>query len=544
MILRTLALSLLLAPAFDAQLSSQGRPASFDTALPETLPVTFVERPDVATLLAEDEENGPFPFRYGTVEPVTLDAETHGLWEQLEDGTLVWRAEIAAAGAHSLGVLFGSFDLPAGGELYAYAPDRSRVIGAFTEATEQPNGMLALQPFPGDRLVLEYVQPSEVRGWPSLTVESVVYDYRNVLSEVTIAEPVQARGPGCLVDVNCGQGQPYQDIKRSVVGLFRGGFVCSGSLLNNTAQDGTPYLFTADHCGDFTNGSFLFNYERPGCDSGMATMTQFLSGAQLLKRDSFVDAQLYRLNQALPAAYEPFLAGWNRAGSPGAPVVGISHPAGFPKKIQIDNDPPVSASQQRGVLWDLGEIRGGSSGSPLFDSNQRVIGPLCCGAGACRVQTAFYGKFDDFYSRRSLAQYLDPLGTGATTLDGYDPFGGEAAVYNGSGSNPLIYGADVPVRGATWNATVDTTSLPAAVSTILLAHAQADAGLVLGAGEVLIDLASPLLFRSTAPVAGTSSAHSFLVANDPALVGAEAFSQALVLGGGVTASNGVRLRVQ
>ena len=102
----------------------------------------------------------------------------------------------------------------------------------------------------------------------------------------------------------------------------------------------------------------------------------------------------------------------------------------------------------------------------------------------------------------------------------------------------------MPVRGATWNATVDTTSLPAAVSTILLAHAQADAGLVLGAGEVLIDLASPLLFRSTAPVAGTSSAHSFLVANDPALVGAEAFSQALVLGGGVTASNGVRLRVQ
>ena len=537
-----LPLVLLAAPA-PAQLASRGAPASFASEVPGELSVAYVPRPDVTALLAEDEANGPFPFRYGAVVALELDLDRHGRWDELADGTLLWRAEIAAPGAFSLGVLLGVFDLPAGAELFAYSPDRARVIGGFGEATEQPNGMLALQPFPGDRLVLEVVLPAEVAGVPRLAVESVVYDYRDVLGVVRPDPNAEQRGAGCLIDVNCPAGQPYQDEKRAVVALFRGGFVCSASILNNTGEDATPYLFTAHHCGDFTNGSFLFRYERPGCGAGTATMSAFLSGAQLLAEDEFVDCQLYRLNQAPPATYTPFYAGWNRGGSPGAPAVGISHPAGLPKKIHLDHDAPIAAGVQWAVLWDEGEIQGGSSGSPLFDSNRRVIGPLCCAGGTCQSQTSFYGRLEKFWSRRPIAQYLDPSGNGAIVSDGLDPFRAEATPYVGSGLNPLVYTGTPPTVNATWVGTVDVSSFAGATTTLLLGYAAEDAGTLLAAGEVLVDLSSPLLFRANAGVSGGTSTHSVLVPNDPGLIGRVAFTQVLVLGGGARLTNGVKLRI-
>ena len=74
--------------------------------------------------------------------------------EVASDGTLVWRLELASPGAHSLGVLFGAFDVPVGGTVFVYSPDRSVMLGAFTSATEQPNGMLAISPVAGDRVVI------------------------------------------------------------------------------------------------------------------------------------------------------------------------------------------------------------------------------------------------------------------------------------------------------------------------------------------------------------------------------------------------------
>ncbi len=66
---------------------------------------------------------------------------------------------------------------------------------------------------------------------------------------------------------------------------------CTGSLVNNTSRDGTPYFLTADHCLDQdnldaqgnTNASqymFYWNYERPGCNNGGA---QTADGATALR---------------------------------------------------------------------------------------------------------------------------------------------------------------------------------------------------------------------------------------------------------------------
>jgi len=543
--LATLALIGLTAPG-SAQLSSPGTPASFEDGLDAILPQRVLARPDVTGLLAEDEANGPFPLRYGAVLPLAFDLVGEGRWDALADGRLVVRAEIAAPGAHSLGLLFAEYDLPPGGELYVYSPDNARVLGAYTEATEQPNRMLAIQPFAGDRLLVEYVHPGDADA-PRLVLESVVYDYRDVLGEVTLdpqgGAPGEDEPDSCLIDINCPAGKPYQNAKRSVIALFRGGFLCSGSILNNTAEDGTPFMYTAEHCGNFTNGTFRFNYERTQCGGGATLAPQFLSGAQLLADDNYVDSQLYRLNQAPPASYAPYFAGWNRTTDVGAPTFGISHPSGLPKKLHIEEDDAFATSSQWGVTWDRGEIQGGSSGSPLFDSSGRAIGPLCCGAGVCVAQTVFYGRFGKFWNRRDLEQWLDPNGTGLSKLTGYDPHSATATVYQGSGVNPAILTSNPPALGTTWTADVDVSALPGATATLLLIHADRAEGTFVGAGEILLDLASPFFLRSTAGIVGSLSSHSFAIPNDPLLAGNRAYVQAVVLGAAAQATNGLELRL-
>jgi hypothetical protein len=483
------------------------------------------------------------PWRYGAVVPTTIGLERHGRWDQA-DGSLVWRVAIASPGAHSLGVLFGEFDLPPGGEVYLTSSQVGGMrLGAFTAANEQPNGMLAIQPLAGDRLVVEYVQPAHVTVEPRLAIASVVYDYRDVFAHAggVLGTAPSKRGPGCLVDINCPQGQPYQDIKRSVLALFVGGFRCTGSLLNNTAQDGTPYMYTASHCGNFTNGVFAFNYELPECDSGSASLSQTLSGATLLADDDFIDNQLYLLNETPPGSFDPFYAGWGRGPNPSAPGVGISHPAGLPKKISIDNDAPINIGTQFSVGWDIGEIQGGSSGSPLFNHNQRVIGALCCGAGSCSQQGVFYGRLAKFWARKSLSQWLDPVGTGQVGLAGLDPFPATVSTYNGSGSNPDVYSSNAPALGSTWMATVDVSGRPGTTSTLIAGRSAATSGVFNAWGELLIDLGTPLLFQSLQPVVGGLSTHSAPVPNDTSLAGATAFTQAAMLGGGIQLTNGVQM---
>jgi hypothetical protein len=536
-----------------AQLSEPGSPASFGAHLEGEVPVHVLAAPDLERARREDEElartNEVRPYRFGLVVETAIGIETDGLWSEVPDtGALVWRASVSSPGAFSLGLLFAEYDLPIGARVFVYSPDRSRVLGAYTEANEQANGMLAIQPLPGDTLVIEYVHPDDVGNAgnaaeaPRLALASVVHDYRDFFAHASGL--AVERAASCLVDINCPAGAPYQDIKRASIGISTGGIWCSGSILNNTGEDGTPYMLTAEHCGNYTNGTFFFNYDKPKCGTGQAPTSQTLSGSVRLASDARVDSQLYRLNNAPPPSFAPFYAGWSRSGSPPAPTISISHPSAKPKKICIDNDEPaLNNSMFFHVRWDLGEIQGGSSGSPLFEGNKRVIGPLCCGLGSCDQQAVDYGRFGRFFSRNSLAQYLDPVGTGSIGIDGFDPFAPSANAYNGSGVNPNVYTSSLPALGAVWTANIDTSAYPSATTTTIVGFSAPQSQLF-GFGELLVGgPGSAFLLQSTAPVAGGVSSHSNAIPNDPTLAGKKAYTQAFLLGGPTQATNGIVLRV-
>jgi hypothetical protein len=84
--------------------------------------------------------------------------------------------------------------------------------------------------------------------------------------------------------------------------------------------------------------------------------------------------------------------------------------------------------------WDLGTTEGGSSGSPLFDQDGYVVGELHGGDAACgNDRPDWYGRFSYAWDEGStddsrLSVWLDPLGTGQTTLGLFDPRGASYTV--------------------------------------------------------------------------------------------------------------------
>jgi V8-like Glu-specific endopeptidase len=269
--------------------------------------------------------------------------------------------------------------------------------------------------------------------------------------------------------VNCAVGADWQVEKRSVAMILSGGSaLCTGSLVNNTANDGTPYFLTANHCYSNTVGSwvFVFNHETTGCTGTTGPTNQTVSGSVLRARNAGSDFCLLELNSIPPASYNVQYAGWDASDAATVTsAVGIHHPSGDLKKISFENDAVPQGTWSGAQTWDVqqwddGITEGGSSGSPLFDQNHRVIGQLYGGLSGCagNVENGegdSYGRFGVSWdagasSAARLKEWLDPGNSGVLVLDGY-PDGFVAAALDANASSI----GDVPA--STCNASVTPT---------------------------------------------------------------------------------------
>jgi len=110
--------------------------------------------------------------------------------------------------------------------------------------------------------------------------------------------------------------------------------------------------------------------------------------------------------------------------------------------------------------WDLGVTEGGSSGSPLYDQNHRIIGQLHGGASACggSVLSDEYGKVSVSWNPAGSANsgqlkfWLDPNNSGAGFVDGYDPSGASAVALDGGLSNLTV--TETQLCGGTFQPTM------------------------------------------------------------------------------------------
>ena len=404
------------------------------------------------------------PWRFGVEHDVAWSAVTHGAWT-MEGPWRVWRMAVAAPGATGLSVQFGTYDVPKGGVLFLHSADGEHVLGALDHRNVKPWGGLATGVVPTDELVVEYRQPLTLAALPALEISQVVQGYRALSGWPHDGE----RGPfgnsgDCNINVNCPEGATWATEKRSVALIVQGGFaVCSGALVNNTLNDGTPYFLTANHClGNPGNWVYYFNHESATCSGNSGPTNQSISGGTLLVNSGQSDVALIELSQTPPAAFNVQYAGWDATGAIPASAVGIHHPSGDVKKICFEDDSP-SQQQAGGAAvwyineWELGVTEGGSSGSPLFDQNHRVIGQLYGGAAACtgsvnNGQADWYGRFNVSWGL-GLAEYLDPAGTGTEVWDGFPD--GAVSFENDAGVN--ITGAPESVLCGVEDVTIEVT---------------------------------------------------------------------------------------
>ncbi|WP_028080732.1 trypsin-like serine peptidase [Solimonas soli] len=457
---------------------------AYTPTLDDLAGVALVELSPVTVKAAVIEaKHRPLQFAVGT--PLAIGT-SRGTWDQPEAGIARWRLRVGSSGAKSLSFAFDSLQLPPGAALYLYGSAGADVQGPYTSAD---NGSFVTPIARGDEVVLEARMPTDVKSAFSLHAARAFHAFRDFSTPAAKGYPgATGKSGACEINVACPAGNAYRDEIRSTVLLTviidGEGFFCSGSLVNNTAQDDRALVLTANHCrGDnVTETIAYFNVQRSACSLGTAgTVTQNIHGKTLLSGTSgksVTDFLLFELASAPPSSYNVHYDGWEV--SPTAPTSGavIHHPAGDDKKISLytqtattaddicftDVDSDTSCAQgfkadTWEVHWSTATTEGGSSGSGLLNQNKRIVGTLSGGNGACDPDAPTQGNGEpDYFARLDRAwTAASSTGTtlqtalagssGCTSLDGKDPGRASAVDCNGAATGGSTTGGSTTGSG-------------------------------------------------------------------------------------------------
>jgi len=394
-------------------------------------------------ILAYEQKNnksGGGPLQFATPHQVAIDPSTDGVWDSK---TNTWTLIVTSTGAKNLNFGFTMFELPEGANLTIKPTNKSKG-GTTVKASAKDNSSSNQFWTPiieSDEVLITLEYPSKILI-PD-PPKDLLLGYINVgFIDFSSGD----KSGSCNIDVVCPLSQGWESEVRSVAGIsFSGSLFCTGAMINNMRQDATPFFLTANHCGiNAGNAASLipyWNYETSTCGGTPdGVLNQFTpGGAVWLAGSSQSDVTLLRLNNSPDPAYQVSFAGWDNTPSAyqTGPGVCIHHPSGDEKRISFEYDSMVTTSYGGSAIsptgthvkvidWDEGTTEPGSSGSPLFNGDHRIIGQLHGGSAACGNDLPdWYGRFSRSWQNSNLATFLDPdntLGGGNGGIDTYDPF--------------------------------------------------------------------------------------------------------------------------
>ena len=219
---------------------------------------------------------------------------------------------------------------------------------------------------------------------------------------------------------------------------------CSGSLINTTRNDKTPFLLTAYHCTFnytplYDMWRFDFQYASPDCPNPPTEPQYFsLTGCALRASGQASDFLLVLLDNTIPVDQEVTFSGWDRDinAVPDTTYL-VHHPNADIRKFSTCTNPAVIHPYQIGwsegyttpafhhfhLKFTEGGQEKGSSGGGVYNQDFHLVGQLHGGTTGCEdINSTYVGRFAKSWDLgptppQRLKDWLDPDNTGVTKLD-------------------------------------------------------------------------------------------------------------------------------
>ncbi len=382
----------------------------------------------------------PLPQRVRLAAAAASGAWDGGALARRADGGLVWGTRVDVAASYRLRLHLTGVALPAGAKLWVWSGGETR--GPFGAEIAGAAGEIWTPSVRGGSIWLEVALPADAAGAVAGGYGFVVSDVMELVdtSPRRLASDPRAATTSCLVDAGCvtaAQLPPIAQYRAAVSSLEfvegGNGFLCTGSLLNNSRADFTPYLLTANHCiasqAVASTLDAVWDYFDASCRGSFPDRAALPAshGASLLSTGLGTDYTLLQLS-SLPSG-RAFL-GWNAntsAVSDGTAVYRLSHPApaGFPfpqtystsvihttgihQCSDADGRPVNDLNKFLHSVAAVGAPFPGSSGAPAVNADGQVVGQLlgtcpgttepCVGSGAFdQLDGAFWQTYDSIHA--------------------------------------------------------------------------------------------------------------------------------------------------
>ncbi len=438
-------LLLLTVISINAQIQYQGKPVELKYPGMKNIPVIELEIKDILDSIVTEKgkESRLKPDEFAYTITAEYSYENSGVWDTLDNGIKLWRLGIYAENAVSINIIFSEYNLAKGIKVFIYDNLQKNILGALTYRNNKAGGILATSPVYGDFIYVEMQMPPFLTNPGKLTIGQIGVGYDEHSDGSRLKDQWYGTSGSCNEDINCIENTVIQKIKHSVCRIvYSGNERCTGTLINNASNNGRPFVLTAQHCLSTQylaeTAIFYFEYESPYCGGPDGNILKTISGSSLIATtDNKLDFSLVELSTSPPFSYKPFYTGWNNLNIPSENSYSIHHPQGDVKKISFDDDKATTDNFGEGYDynthwlisdWESGTTEKGSSGCPLFNQNNRLVGSLSGGDANCLSSVndyyqKFYNAWDDYPEKtQQLKCWLDPQNTGVQYINGFDPY--------------------------------------------------------------------------------------------------------------------------